>query len=145
MSITTGPVSGTTGASCQARCRANARAARSAGKLRSASAARCDEPPRLVGRLDELHSGHDRFDVGPAIFARLPWTPGSEAVVLREDLIEPSGAPGFRLVLEVTIAREVLLVWSAWRGGRKPDAEEAAAAVIHYAENDAYLPVTNGG
>ncbi len=99
----------------------------------------------LVGRLDELHSGHERFEVGPAIFARPPWTPGSEAVVLREDLIETSDPPGFRLVLEVTIAREVLRVWSAWRDGRKPGADEAAAAVIHYAEKDAYLPVTNGG
>lgn len=98
----------------------------------------------LVGRLDELDSGHERFDVGPAIFARLPWTPGSEAVVLREDIIESSGGPGFRLVLEVAIAH-FLRVWSAWRGGRKPDVDEAAAAVIHYADNDAYLPVTNGG
>lgn len=99
----------------------------------------------LVSRLEDLHSGEGRFDVGPAIFARPPWTPDSEAVVLREDVIESRTASGFRLVLEVAVAREVVEVWSAWRGGREPSPDEAAAAVIHYAENDAYLPVTDGG
>ena len=36
----------------------------------------------------------------------------------------------------------VLEVWSAWRGGRIPTPEECAEVVIHYAERDAYLPVT---
>jgi hypothetical protein len=99
----------------------------------------------LVGRLDELTAGEDRFEVGPAIFARTPWTPDSDAVVLREDTVEPSDAPGFRLVLEATIASEVVRVRSAWRAGQSPDPDDAAAAVIYYAENDAYLPVTDGG
>lgn len=99
----------------------------------------------LVSRLDIVTAGVDRFEVGPAIFARLPWTPDSDAVVLHEDAVEPGDARGFRLVLEATIASEVIRVWSAWRDGRRPDPDEAAAAVIYYAENDAYLPVTDGG
>jgi hypothetical protein len=98
----------------------------------------------LVARLEDLDDG-DRFEVAPAFFARLPWSPDSEAVVLREDELESRERPGFRLVLEVPMAREVLQVWSAWRGGRPPSADEAAAAVIHYAEHDAYVPVTNRG
>ena len=72
------------------------------------------------------------------------WTPESSAVVLREDTVESRDAPGFRLVLEATIASQVIGVWSAWRGGRKPGPDEAAAAVIYYAENDAYQPVPDG-
>jgi hypothetical protein len=47
---------------------------------------------------------------------------------------------GWRYLLEVLIAREVLEVWSAWRDGRIPSVEEACDAVIHYADNDAYQP-----
>lgn len=99
----------------------------------------------LVSRLDELTAGVDRFEVGPAIFARPPWTPDSDAVVLHEDTVEPGDARGFRLGLEATIASEVVRVWSAWRDGRRPEPDEAAAAVIYYAENNAYLPVTGSG
>jgi hypothetical protein len=52
------------------------------------------------------------------------------------------GAPaGFEYLLEVDAALSVLEVWSAWREGLRPTPEEAAEAVIHYAERDAYLPV----
>jgi len=47
---------------------------------------------------------------------------------------------GWRYLLEVLIAREVLDVWSAWRDGRIPSVEEACDAIIYYADNDAYQP-----
>ncbi|MGW2306996.1 hypothetical protein [Actinomadura luteofluorescens] len=47
---------------------------------------------------------------------------------------------GWRYLLEVLIAREVLEVWSAWRGNRIPTTREASEAIVYYAENDAYQP-----
>jgi len=47
---------------------------------------------------------------------------------------------GMRYFLEADIAREAISVWSEWRAGAKPTLEEAIAAVIYYAERDAYLP-----
>jgi hypothetical protein len=55
-------------------------------------------------------------------------------VVLPEE--EP--AAGWRYLLEVFIAREVLEVWSSWRGNRAPSMDEACEAIIYYADNDAY-------
>jgi hypothetical protein len=49
--------------------------------------------------------------------------------------------PRTRYLLEIGIAKEVLAVWSTWRSGRAPSIDEAAAAVIYYARNDAYQPV----
>ncbi len=57
-------------------------------------------------------------------------------------LLVPSGGgvpDGWRYVLELWIAQEVLEVWSAWRDGRTPSLAEACEAVIYYADNDAYL------
>ena len=36
---------------------------------------------------------------------------------------------------------QLRMVWSAWRGGATPTVAEATAAVIFYAEHDAYQPV----
>jgi hypothetical protein len=56
---------------------------------------------------------------------------------------EAEPAPnGFRYLLEVSIAQEVLEVWSEWREGRTPSLVEKVEAVVHYARRDAYLPVT---
>jgi hypothetical protein len=93
----------------------------------------------LVQQLERIDDG-DPFEV-PTIFARKPWGPDSDAVILREDTLESESHPGLRCLLAVYIAREVLEVWSAWRDGRSPSHDEAAAAVIHYAEHDAYMPV----
>ena len=49
---------------------------------------------------------------------------------------------GYRYLLEVRLAIEVIDVWRAWRGGAMPSREEATLAVIHYAETDAYQPVS---
>jgi len=40
----------------------------------------------LVFALDQIAVG-DRYEVGPAIFARRPWRPGSEALILSEDYL----------------------------------------------------------
>jgi len=96
----------------------------------------------LVASLDEVPVA-DRFEVGPAIFARPPWSAESEALLVSEDRVESQTHPGFRLVLEVAIAREVLGVWSSWRSGATPSPEQAVEAVIYYAENDAYLPAAH--
>ena len=95
-------------------------------------------------RLHELDDG-DPYEVEPAVYARTPWTPDSEAVLLREDWLDSRERPGFRRVFDPALAREVLEVWSAWRQGRVPSPDEAAEAVIHYAKNDAYQPVSDDG
>ena len=43
-------------------------------------------------------------------------------------------------LLEVSLAKEVVQVWSEWRDGRRPTAIDKCEAVIYYAEHDAYLP-----
>lgn len=95
----------------------------------------------IVRNLDGFEIA-DRFEIGPTIFAVAPWTPASAAVVLAEDVVggvAPS-RPECAYVLEVEIAKEVLEVWSSWRGGATPTPEEAALAVLHYATHDAYQP-----
>jgi hypothetical protein len=45
-------------------------------------------------------------------------------------------------VLEVFIAKEVVEVWSQWRGGRRPTPAEALGAILYYAKHDAFQPLT---
>lgn len=47
---------------------------------------------------------------------------------------------GMAYLLEVHLARDVLLVWKAWRDGQEPTREEACSAVVYYASHDAYQP-----
>lgn len=69
-------------------------------------------------------------------------SPESPALVAREgDEPEPASRadrPGY--LLEVSIAREVIQVWSEWRGGAEPTSDERCEAILYYARNDAYLP-----
>ena len=62
----------------------------------------------------------------------------TESLVLAEGDEPP---PGFKYLLEVYLAKEVIEVWSKWRGGKRPSLTERIAAVAHYASHDAYLPV----
>ena len=48
---------------------------------------------------------------------------------------------GLAYLLEVAVAHDVLRVWSSWRDGRQPTPEQAANAIIYYAQQDAYQPV----
>lgn len=95
----------------------------------------------VISRLDDIPSG-DGYSPGPTIYARRPWTPSSDALVLRGD-DHPDGVTtesGHDYLLEVNLAVEVVEVWSAWRSGAIPTPEEATLAVIYYGEHDAYEP-----
>jgi hypothetical protein len=47
---------------------------------------------------------------------------------------------GWRYLLEVLLAREVVEVWRSWRDDRVPTLDEACEAIVYYADNDAYQP-----
>ena len=71
---------------------------------------------------------------------------GSTAVVAFEpedgSVPAEAEAEGLAYVLEVDEAQEVVRVWSAWRDGRIPSIEEATQAILFYAANDAFMPLT---
>jgi hypothetical protein len=58
-----------------------------------------------------------------------------------EDGTAPSAAADLPYLLEIAAAREAIEVWKAWRPGQAPSLDDKLAAVIYYAENDAWLPV----
>jgi hypothetical protein len=99
----------------------------------------------VVAGLRDIPPG-DGHSAGPTVYAQRPWTLSADAVVLRgADL--PAGlttASGHHYLLEVALALEAVEVWSEWRDGAVPTPEQATAAVIHYAEHDAYEPVQDG-
>lgn len=95
----------------------------------------------LVAALDDIPE-RDQSGAVAAIYARRPWSPDSDAVVLHgERVVESVTAPGFTYLLEVYLSKEVIEVWSSWRDGRAPTLTEAVGAVIWYGEYDAYEPV----
>ncbi|WP_328419188.1 hypothetical protein OG470_36280 [Micromonospora sp. NBC_00389] len=63
----------------------------------------------LVERLDQLPDE-------ATIYAGRPWTPEARAAAVVDDENQRSD-----YLLEVSLVREALEVWSAWRGGRSPD------------------------
>jgi hypothetical protein len=95
----------------------------------------------LIASLDTIPERNPSGEVG-VIYARRPWSPDSEAVVLYgERSVESVTMPGFTYLLEVGLCKEVIEVWSSWRDGRTPTLTEAVGAVIWYGEHDAYEPV----
>jgi hypothetical protein len=80
----------------------------------------------------------DSFNACATIYVADPRPHAGTAVLISDDGSAPEG---FSYLLEVSIAREVLEVWSAWRGQRAPPREEAVSAVVCYLEHDTYLPV----
>lgn len=95
----------------------------------------------VISNLEDI-AVEEAFDVVPTIFARKPWTCDSSCLVLTEEAVDghARSAPDHAYLLEVDVARDVLAVWSEWRSRVAPSPEEAARAVIHYAERDAYEP-----
>lgn len=88
----------------------------------------------VIARLDEFASDETIYAASP--------TPSAEAMVAPEpEHGAPSSAVGLRYLLEVGIAREAIDVWKAWRPGQTPSLDDKLAAVIYYAQNDAWLPV----
>jgi hypothetical protein len=66
-----------------------------------------------------------------------PSTISTESLVLAEG---EAPLPGFKYLLEVFLVKDVIEVWSKWRGGKRPSRAERSAAVAHFASHDAYLP-----
>jgi hypothetical protein len=79
----------------------------------------------------------DEFGAGETIFAESP-TPTARAAVAPDD----AAPTGLRYLLEVDLAREAIEVWQTWRPGQTPTLEDKLAAVIYYAEHDAWLPTS---
>jgi hypothetical protein len=86
----------------------------------------------VIALLDEL--GADE-----TIYAESA-TGSAEAVVALEPE-DAVAAPGLPYLLEVAAAREAIEVWQAWRPDRSPTLEDKVAAVVYYAEHDAWLPL----
>jgi hypothetical protein len=97
-----------------------------------------DASVHVVPELKQLLSQPDALHSDAVLYAIRPWTAETDAVVLVGD----DAPAGYEYLLEVDLVLDVLEVWSAWRGGQSPTPEEAAKAVIYYAERDAYLQVT---
>jgi hypothetical protein len=95
----------------------------------------------VITKLSDIPTG-DRFSRGPTIYARKPWNPTADAVVLEGNDVADGVVTesGHHYLLEVDLALDVLGVWSDWRGAVTPTPEEATRAVIYYAEHDAYQP-----
>lgn len=66
----------------------------------------------------------------------------AETAALAQPVSQDGTVPaGFRYLLEVSLARETIEVWSDWRNGLEPTSSDKADAVIYYAKNDAYMPL----
>ena len=96
----------------------------------------------VVSSLHDIPTG-DEYSAGSTIYAKRPWTPSTEAVVLRGDDVSEglTTEAGHHYLLEVALAVEVIEVWRQWRTGAIPTPEEATIAVIYYGEHDAYQPL----
>jgi len=97
----------------------------------------------IVTGLDRLHPAAHNGGA-PTIFAEMPWTPSSAAVVLNEGVHRGRAAsmPSYAYLLEVGHAAEVLEVWSSRRSGMVPSPEQAVDALIHYAAHEVHQPMT---
>ncbi len=57
-----------------------------------------------------------------------------------EDAVKNNLPDGVKYVLEVSLIKEVIDVWSLWRGGKTPTQLDKVNAVLYFIKNDAYLP-----
>jgi hypothetical protein len=64
---------------------------------------------------------------------------GTRVVLWSDVRSRPATNLGLRYLLETDTARDVVRVWSEWRGGRTPTLDEKLAAVLHYATYDSWL------
>ncbi len=88
-------------------------------------------------KLADIVAGLETSDDSLCIVAKRPWTEHSEAklVCFAEDFRIPEEArsAGYEYFLEVSTARDEVL-----SGPVAPSTEQRLAAVIYYAENDAF-------
>lgn len=94
----------------------------------------------LGSMLDQIDSVDDELTIYAS--KQPQWTEASEAIACREpdDGSLPSEALGLAYLLEVSLAKDAIRVWRAWRGNALPTSKEKCDAVIYYATNDSYLP-----
>ena len=92
--------------------------------------------------LAEIVHQLEGLDSDAVIFAEQPWQGDTRAMVVAVDDAESMAEQQDLIyLLEVDLAREVLEVWSAWRNDRQPSPAEAVAAIVYYAQRDAFMPV----
>ncbi|MGW9184054.1 hypothetical protein [Agromyces sp. NPDC055661] len=92
--------------------------------------------------LSRLLSRVRTLDPDATIFAEQPWGEESRAILISDAVDDALDEPQrMAYLLEVDLALDVLKVWSDWRNGKVPTPAESVAAVIHYAQQDAYIPV----
>jgi hypothetical protein len=92
-----------------------------------------------LGRIiDEI----GEFDDGLTVYAPagVEVSPETPVYLVDEEAEEPPA--GAEYVLELSLMKNVVKVWSAWRNGAVPTVPQACEAVLHYAKYDAYLPVS---
>ena len=88
----------------------------------------------MIDRLDECDAGQTIYatDNSPTAMAVVDFEP--------DDGTLPASAMGMKYLLEVSLARDAIRVWSEWRNGRQPMLDEKTQAVLYYAEHDAFMP-----
>ena len=89
--------------------------------------------------LGDVLGSLDGFDPQSTIYAppNRPLSPDSPAYITVEGSPVPAG---LSYLLEVVVAVDVIETWSRWRSGRIPTEQDLVAAVVWYADRDAYLP-----
>jgi hypothetical protein len=86
----------------------------------------------VLGDLDKLDDDEATIYVKDG-----PVDESTESLVLA---VGEEPTPSFKYLLEVYLAKNVIEVWSKWRGGKRPPRTDRIIAVVHYASHDAYLP-----
>ena len=98
-----------------------------------------------MNTLGALLDAIDELDPDLTIYAPAtrPLSPEAHAIVALEpgDGALPEAADGLVYLLEVPTAQDVIHVWTGWRVGRRPTTADRVMAVVHYADNDSYLPI----
>jgi hypothetical protein len=96
-------------------------------------------------KLGQALESLDSFDADQTIYVQSDRPIGADSEVVvdfySDDGEPPPSAAGMTYLLEVSIARDVLRVWSEWRNGGTPSTNEMVGAVVYYAEHDAFQPV----
>lgn len=52
----------------------------------------------------------------------------------------PESASSLLYLLEVSLALDVIRVWSQWRNNQEPTLDQKVEAVLHYARHDTFIP-----
>lgn len=97
-----------------------------------------------MATLAEVLTKLDDLDDDLTIFTAIsPYASADTTAVVARELDDgsvPGEAAGMGYFLEVSVAKDVVEVWKAWRPDRNPSARQLVEAVVHYAVHGAYLP-----